>query len=90
MWKNGSWVLHQDIVPAHSSLSVKNFLMKHTNTMLEHPPYSPDLASCDFFLFPKIKSALKGTRFESIDAVKAKAMELMNKLSEDNLQHCFQ
>jgi len=43
-----------------------------------------------FFLFPKIKSTLKGTRFESIDAVKAKAMDLMDKLSEDDLQHCFQ
>jgi len=28
--------------------------------------------------------------FESVDAVKAKAMELMHKLSEDDLQHCFQ
>jgi hypothetical protein len=43
-----------------------------------------------FFLFTKIKSAVKGTTFESIDAVKAKAAELMNKLSEDDLQHCFQ
>jgi len=58
--------------------------------VLEHPPYSPDLAPCDFFLFPKMKSTLKGTRFESIDAVKAKATELMNKLTEDYLQHCFQ
>ena len=33
---------------------------------------------------------LKGTRFKSVDAVKAKATELMNKLSEDDLQHCFQ
>ena len=36
-----------------------------------------------FFLFPKIKSALKGTRFESVDAAKAKAMELMNELPDD-------
>ena len=43
-----------------------------------------------FFLFQKIKSALKGTRFEPVDAMKAKATELMNKLSEDDLQHCFQ
>ena len=35
-------------------------------------------------------SALKGTRFESVVAVKAKATELMNNLSEDGLQHCFQ
>ena len=90
MWKNGSWVLHQDNAPTHNALSVKSFLTKHKITMLEHPPYSLDLAPCDFFLFPKIKSALKGTRFESVDAVKAEATELMNKLSEDDLQHCFQ
>jgi transposase len=57
--------------------------------MLEYPPYSPDLAPCDS-LFPKIKSALKGTRFEFVDAVKAKVMEVMKKLSEKDLQHCFQ
>jgi hypothetical protein len=50
----------------------------------------PDLAPCDFFLFPKIKSAFKGTRFESVDTVKAKVIELMNKLSQHDLQHCFQ
>jgi len=53
IWKNGSWVLHQDNVPAHNALSVKRFLMKHTITVLEHPPYSPDLASCDFFYFQR-------------------------------------
>jgi hypothetical protein len=68
----------------------ENTHTKHKITLLEHPPHLPDLAPCDFFLFPKIKSALKRTRFESIDAVKAKATELMNKLSEDDLQHCFQ
>jgi len=57
---------------------------------MEHPPYSPDLAPCDFFLFPKIKSALKGTRFESVYAVKAKATQLLNSLTQDDLQHCFQ
>jgi len=41
-------------------------------------------------VFPKVRSVLKGTRFESVDAAKAKVTELMNKLSEDDLQHCFQ
>jgi len=92
MWKNGSWFLHQDSALAHNALSVKTFLTKHKVTLLQHPPYSPDLSPCDFFLnlFPKIKSALRGTRFKSVDAVKTKATELMNKLSEDDLQHCFQ
>ena len=37
-----------------------------------------------------MKSALKGTRFESVDTVKAKATEPMNTPSEDDLHHCFQ
>jgi hypothetical protein len=43
-----------------------------------------------FSLFPKIKSALKGNCFESVDAVKAKVTEVMKKLPENDLQHCFQ
>jgi hypothetical protein len=50
MWKNGSWILHPDNAPAHNAPSVKRFLTKHKITVLEHPPYSPDL-------FPKIKSS---------------------------------
>jgi hypothetical protein len=70
---------------------VKTLLAKHKIPMLGHPPYSPDLALCDFFfLFPKIKSPLQGTHFKSIGAVKAKATEIMKKLSEKDLQHCFQ
>jgi len=33
--------------------------------MLEHPPYSPDLAPSDFSLFPKLKFFLAGQRFSS-------------------------
>jgi hypothetical protein len=69
----------------HNALSVKTFLAKHKIPVLEHPSYSPDLAPCAFsFLFPKIKSELKGTRFESVDAMKA-----MKKLSEKDVQHYF-
>jgi transposase len=89
MWKKGSWILHHDNAAAHKSLYVKTFLTKHKNPVLKHPPYSPDLTPCDFF-FPKSKSALKGARFLSVDAVTAKATEVMKKLPEKNLQHCFQ
>ncbi|PNF30316.1 hypothetical protein B7P43_G15022 [Cryptotermes secundus] len=74
----------------HNALSVKRYLAKNNIPVMEHPPYSPDLAPCDFFLFPKIKSALKGTRFESVDAVKAKATQLLKSITQDDLQHCFQ
>ena len=90
MWKNASWILHHDSAPAHNALSVKRYLAKNNIPVMEHPPYSPDIAPCDFFLFPKIKSALKGTRFESVHAVKAKATQLLNSWTQDDLQHCLQ
>ncbi len=31
--------------------------------MVPHPPYSPDLAPCDFSIFPLLKSKLRGQRF---------------------------
>jgi len=41
-------------------VSVKPFLAQKLITEMEHPPYSSDLALNDLWLFPKIKSALKG------------------------------
>ena len=38
--------------------------------VFENPPYSPNIATCDLFLFLKIKSGLKRTRFQSVNAVK--------------------
>ena len=89
MWKNASWILQHDNAPAHNALSVKRYLAKNYIPVMEHPPYSPDLAPCDIFLFPKITPALKRTRFESVDAVKAKATQLLNSITQDDLQHCF-
>ncbi|KAL4089251.1 hypothetical protein QTP88_024309 [Uroleucon formosanum] len=89
LWKNG-WVLHQDNAPAHSAFSIQRFLTEKKMSVLQHPPYSPDLAPCDFFLFPKIKSFLKGTHFQTVDDVKMKTAELLKGLNESDWQHCFQ
>jgi len=89
LWSNG-WILHQDNAPAHNALSVKQFLANKNITVLEHPPYSPDSAPCDFYLFPKIKSVLKGTQFVSVENVKAKTAEILNSLTERDLRNCFE
>ncbi len=39
-------------------------------TVLSHPPHSPDLSPPpDYFLFPKLKLELKGTKFDTIDDI---------------------
>ncbi|UYV80072.1 hypothetical protein LAZ67_18001593 [Cordylochernes scorpioides] len=62
LWKNKNWLLHHDNAPAHTSLLVRDFLAKNNTLMMPQPPYSPDLAPCDFFLFPKLKRPMKGGR----------------------------
>jgi transposase len=83
-------MLNQDNTPAHNALSVKQFLANKNITVMEHPPYSPDLAPCDFYLFPNIKSVLKGTQFLSVEDVKVKTTEILNSLTENDMQNCFE
>jgi hypothetical protein len=39
-------------------------------TPVEHPPYSPDLASCDFWTFPMLKHEVQGQKFSTDTEVK--------------------
>jgi hypothetical protein len=58
--------------------------------VLANPHHLLQLAPCDFFLFPKIKSMLKEANFVSEEEVKARTIKLLNSLRENNLQHCFE
>jgi transposase len=60
-------MLRHDNALAHASLLIREFLAKNETTVVPQPPYSPDLAPADVFLFPKPKSTLKGRRFESTE-----------------------
>ena len=48
-----------DDASSHKAKIMTEFLEENKVTVLPHPPYSPDLAPCDFFLFPKIKKELQ-------------------------------
>ena len=50
------------------------------------PPYSPDLAPSDYFLFPALKRHLSETRFTSDDAVKTAAEKWLNEQGPDYYQ----
>jgi hypothetical protein len=50
-----------------------------------HPPYSPDPAPCDFFLFPRTKGQKKGIRFADVCKVKRKTLEVLNNISTEKI-----
>ena len=58
-----------DNAPAHKCVPVQDFLKEEKVVQLFHPPYSPDLSPCDFFLIPLVKKILSGRRYESRSAL---------------------
>ena len=55
---------------AHSSvMSFAEFFSKTSNHPGDSAPYSPDSVPCDFWLFPKLKSPLKGKGFQTINEI---------------------
>jgi len=74
----------------HSALSTREFLPSKNIPAILHPPYSPDLASCDFRLCPRLKSTHKGQRFEDVNETihNATQGELKAKTTEE-IQRCL-
>ncbi|QQP38946.1 Mariner transposase, partial [Caligus rogercresseyi] len=49
------WYFHFDNAPCHTANSTKELLAKKGIKVIDHPPYSPDLAPADFFYFPVMR-----------------------------------
>ncbi|GBO12730.1 hypothetical protein AVEN_75816-1 [Araneus ventricosus] len=63
-WATNGWFLLLS-----RALIVEKYLARHSVTTPEHPPYSPDLAPADFYLFPGLKMKLKGHRYVDSEKV---------------------
>ena len=50
------------------------------------PPYSPDLALCDFWLFPTLRSC----RYERIEAMKEAVTKVIDTLTQEDFDGAFQ
>lgn len=63
-------VFHQDNAKPHTSLKTRQKLQELGWDLLPHPPYSPDLAPSDYYLFRSLQNSLAGKSFTSDDGVK--------------------
>ena len=52
---------------------------------IPHPPYSPDVAPCDFWLFPK----LRGCHYETIEEVKEAVTKVIDTLTQEDFHGAF-
>jgi hypothetical protein len=64
-------------------------LAKQTVATLPQPPYSPDLALPDFFLFPRLKSSLKGHHFGTVKNLQAAVTNALKEIPVQNFQASY-
>ena len=77
--QSNEWSLLHDNAPTHNAVIMKKFLANRNVAVLHHPPYSPDLAPTDYFLFAKLKFSLKGRHFQTVEEIQcAVTRELYN------------
>jgi len=88
-WRSGNWILHHDNAPAHRAVTTNEFLVKHNIPLLPQPPFSPDLAPCDFFLYPQLKETMKGRRFDYVEDIQANATRQLRAITKSDYQMCF-
>ena len=85
LFKSGQWHFHQDNAPVHNSILVTDYLTKMGIKAVPHPPYSPDLAPCDFWLFPN----LRGCRYETIEGMKEAVTKVIDTLMREDFHEAF-
>lgn len=83
-------LFHQDNAPAHTAARTLDFLQTSGVQLLPHPPYSPDLAPCDFFLFPTIKKSMRGRSFNNSNDAVDEFRRAFFDLPQDRFFSCFE
>ena len=86
LFKLGQWHFHQDNALVHNSMLVTDYLTKMGINTVPRPPYSPDLAPCDFCLFPK----LRGCRYETIEEMKEAVTKVIDTLTKEDFHGSFE
>ena len=81
LFKLGQWHFYQDNILVHNSILVTDYLTKMDIKTIPQRPYSPDLAPCDFWLFPMLKEKLRGCRYETIEEMKEAVMKVIDTLT---------
>ena len=57
---------------------------------VSQPPYSPDFAPCDFWLFPKLKEKLRGCCYKTIEEMKEAVTKVIVMLTQEDFHGAFQ
>ncbi len=82
--------LHQDNATPHTSTITLTFFGESGINLVPHPPFRPDLAPCDFTIFPHLKKELRGTKFANIEEVQNRVCLVLIKTEPEVFYNAIQ
>ena len=82
-------LLHDNVL-AHKSATVQEYLKESGLDVLDHPPYSPDMSPCDFWLFPRLKEMLAEHQFESRCGIGSAVYHCLQHIPKEDYRAAFQ
>ena len=81
--------LSHDNASSHKCEVVKSFLASEKVKVLNHPPYSPDLSPCDFFLFPRLTKMLSGNKYTSRRSLGSAIYQCLQQIPKEDYLSAF-
>ena len=85
---SGVRLLHDNAF-SHKCEAVKSFLASEKVKVLNHPPYSPDLSPCDFFLFPRLKKIFSGNKYMARSSLGSAFYQCLQQIRKEDYLSAF-
>ena len=83
-------ILHIDNARPHTSKMTLKKIAEMGWEKLEHPPYSPDISPCDFFLFGYLKNELKKCQTETVYDLLNSIKEICGNITQTTLENVYE
>ena len=83
-------IFHDDNAKPHKAWIINEFLLENHIEQYQNAAYFPDLRSCDFFLFPKLKKQLHGIRFNDDNEILTALEQAIDSLTKEDFKNCFE
>ena len=86
LFKSDPWHFQLDNAPVHNSILITDYLTKIGIKTVPHPPYSPDLAPCDF----SYSLSPEAVVMREIEEMKEAVTKVINTLTLEDFHGAFQ
>ncbi len=89
LWKDNSYLILRDNALGHKAAHTITRMAETDMQSVRHPPYSLDLAPCDFWLFPTVKKQLAGIDFHTIPEVQDAVFKVLQLIPSKDFYDCI-